>query len=260
MLGTAIGMLAAYAGCNQDRAFTGALIPKDDQPSLKQVNAASLDVEPAFEIVTVGRGVYSSSSAIEQAADLFIALHPTDIRIDYFEAGDKGADVARAQPDELYVAVAVEKPGAVEDFDDAMFLGEFTLKVDQGTATRSLPPSIHVEEDARAMFEGDFELWFLAESSFTADVTIERVRVLGEGGPLSGGCGRDPVWVCDGDVDGDGQVNPVDSGLVQAAFGSQSGPDLCQYDVDCDGQINPADSGIVQSLFGTCNAPRAACP
>ena len=76
----------------------------------------------------------------------------------------------------------------------------------------------------------------------------------------TGGCVRDPEWQCDGDTDGDGQVNPVDSGLVQAAFGSTDETDLCQYDIDCDGQINPIDSGIVQSLFGTCNAPRAACP
>ncbi len=75
-----------------------------------------------------------------------------------------------------------------------------------------------------------------------------------------GCCLRDPRWICDGDVDGDGQVNPVDSGLVQAAFGSVDEGDLCQYDVDCDGQINPVDSGIVQSLFGTCEAPRDACP
>jgi len=61
------------------------------------------------------------------------------------------------------------------------------------------------------------------------------------------------------DVDGDGQVNPVDSGLVQAAFGSAEESDLRQYDVDCDGQINPVDSGIVQSLFGTCEAPRGVC-
>ena len=74
------------------------------------------------------------------------------------------------------------------------------------------------------------------------------------------GCSRSPEWICDGDVDGDGQVNPVDSGLVQAAFGSAEESDLCQYDVDCDGQINPVDSGIVQSLFGTCEAPRVACP
>jgi hypothetical protein len=74
------------------------------------------------------------------------------------------------------------------------------------------------------------------------------------------GCVRAPAWVCDGDVDGDGQVNPVDSGLVQAAFGSSDEQDLCNYDMDCDGQINPVDSGIVQSLFGTCDAPRDVCP
>ncbi len=75
----------------------------------------------------------------------------------------------------------------------------------------------------------------------------------------TGGCVRDPKWLCDGDVDGDGQVNPVDSGLVQAAFGSSDEADLCQFDIDCDGQINPVDSGIVQSLFGTCDAPRDTC-
>lgn len=74
------------------------------------------------------------------------------------------------------------------------------------------------------------------------------------------GCARDPEWLCDGDTDGDGQVNPVDAGLVQAAFGSGNESDLCQYDIDCDGQINPVDSGIVQSLFGTCEAPRKVCP
>jgi hypothetical protein len=78
--------------------------------------------------------------------------------------------------------------------------------------------------------------------------------------PTSGGCVRDPAWVCDGDVDGDGQVNPVDAGLVQAAFGSVDPQDLCNYDTDCDGQINPVDAGIVQALFGTCDPPRSVCP
>ena len=76
-------------------------------------------------------------------------------------------------------------------------------------------------------------------------------------------CRRSPRWVCDGDVDGDGQVNPVDSGIVQAAFcvaGECDGNDLCQYDMDCDGQLNPVDAGIVQSLFGTCERARAVCP
>ena len=71
----------------------------------------------------------------------------------------------------------------------------------------------------------------------------------------SDGCIRDPAWVCDGD----GQMNAVDSGLVQAGFGNFGESDLCQYDADCDGQINAVDSGLVQSLFGTCEAPREVC-
>jgi hypothetical protein len=77
---------------------------------------------------------------------------------------------------------------------------------------------------------------------------------------VGAGCVRNPAWQCDGDVDGDRQVNPVDSGLVQAAFGSSDEQDLCNYDMDCDGQINPVDSGIVQSLFGTCEPVREVCP
>jgi hypothetical protein len=78
-----------------------------------------------------------------------------------------------------------------------------------------------------------------------------------------GGCIRDPEWRCDGDVDGNGAVNPVDSGLVQAAFCSPENctpEELCQYDLDCNGAINPVDAGLVQSLFGTCNEPRSPCP
>jgi len=78
--------------------------------------------------------------------------------------------------------------------------------------------------------------------------------------PTAGNCLRDPEWQCDGDVDGDGQVNPVDSGLIQAAYGSVGGHDLCQYDLDCNGVIDPIDSGIVQALFGTCEEPRDVCP
>jgi hypothetical protein len=78
-----------------------------------------------------------------------------------------------------------------------------------------------------------------------------------------GRCIRNPQWVCDGDVDGNGVVNPVDAGLIQAAFctGEDCSDDvLCQYDLDCNGAINPVDSGIVQLLFGTCDPPRDVCP
>jgi hypothetical protein len=75
-------------------------------------------------------------------------------------------------------------------------------------------------------------------------------------------CVRDPEWVCMGDVDGNGTVNPVDVGLIQAAFCSQGQcPEqaLCQYDIDCNDVINPVDAGIVQSLFGQCAPPNDPC-
>jgi hypothetical protein len=79
----------------------------------------------------------------------------------------------------------------------------------------------------------------------------------------AGTCTRDPQWVCDGDVDGNGAVNPVDVGLVQAAFcsvGECPEQDLCQYDLDCNDTVNPVDVGIVQSRFGMCDPPRDECP
>jgi RHS repeat-associated protein len=82
------------------------------------------------------------------------------------------------------------------------------------------------------------------------------------GGDFAQGCTRDPAWMCDGDVDGNGAVNPVDSGLVQANYcnpGACTDEQLCQYDMDCNGAINPVDTGLVLSLFGTCNAPRPVC-
>jgi hypothetical protein len=81
--------------------------------------------------------------------------------------------------------------------------------------------------------------------------------------PADAPCLREPQWVCDGDVDGNGTVNPVDVGLVQAAscaLGDCCAETLCQYDLDCNGVINPVDVGIVQALFGTCDPPRQPCP
>ena len=65
--------------------------------------------------------------------------------------------------------------------------------------------------------------------------------------------------MCDGDVNGDGAVDPLDAGAILARFGLDScEEDVCQYDVNCDGAINPLDSGYVLARFGTCD-PVAAC-
>lgn len=66
--------------------------------------------------------------------------------------------------------------------------------------------------------------------------------------------------MCDGDVNGDGLVDPLDSGFVLARFGlDSSDPANCAADANCDGIIDPLDSGYVLARFGLCNEP-VLCP
>ncbi len=70
----------------------------------------------------------------------------------------------------------------------------------------------------------------------------------------------DSPALCDGDANGDGLVDPLDSGFILARFGlDASDPVNCQADVNCDGLIDPLDSGYVLARFGVCNEP-VACP
>ncbi|MCH7702689.1 MAG: PKD domain-containing protein, partial [Planctomycetes bacterium] len=70
----------------------------------------------------------------------------------------------------------------------------------------------------------------------------------------------DSPAICDGDANGDGAVDPLDSGAILARFGlDASDPGNCQYDVNCDGAIDPLDSGYVLARFGTCDTV-TECP
>jgi len=61
---------------------------------------------------------------------------------------------------------------------------------------------------------------------------------------------------CDGDVNCDGSVDPLDSGAVLARFGlDPCNEENCRYDVNCDGSIDPLDSGYILARFGVCNEP-----
>lgn len=60
---------------------------------------------------------------------------------------------------------------------------------------------------------------------------------------------------CDGDVNGDGAVDPLDSGFVLARFGCQlpgGGTDCVRADANGDGNVDPLDSGFVLARFGDC--------
>ena len=60
---------------------------------------------------------------------------------------------------------------------------------------------------------------------------------------------------CLGDTHGDGVVDPLDSGYVQARFGCPVGTgnrDRDLADANADGIVDPLDVGYVLSRFGDC--------
>ena len=63
----------------------------------------------------------------------------------------------------------------------------------------------------------------------------------------------DTPALCAGDVNGDGVVNPLDSGAALARLSQpRCGEGFCQYDANCDGFIDPLDIGFISARFGLC--------
>ncbi len=65
-----------------------------------------------------------------------------------------------------------------------------------------------------------------------------------------------PGPTCEGDANGDGTVDPLDSGFVLARLGCDVGggdPDCDAADQNGDGSVDPLDSGFVLARFGTCD-------
>ncbi len=61
---------------------------------------------------------------------------------------------------------------------------------------------------------------------------------------------------CEGDANGDGTVDPLDTGFVLARFGcpvNTGDPDCDTADQNAEGEVNPLDAGFVLSRFGPCD-------
>ncbi len=61
---------------------------------------------------------------------------------------------------------------------------------------------------------------------------------------------------CEGDANGDGTVDPLDSGFVLARFGcpvDTGDPNCDAADQNGDGSVDPLDSGFVLARFGPCD-------
>ena len=90
----------------------------------------------------------------------------------------------------------------------------------------------------------------IAAQEFGALAIIEN----GEYPKLTIETGEAPVD-CEGDANGDGTVDPLDSGYVLARFGCSVGEgdeDCDAADQNGDGEVDPLDSGFVLARFGPC--------
>ena len=68
--------------------------------------------------------------------------------------------------------------------------------------------------------------------------------------PAASQCGA-----CDGDVNGDWTVDPLDSGFILARLGCDVGagdPNCDTSDLNGDGLVDPLDVGFVLARFGEC--------
>ena len=64
------------------------------------------------------------------------------------------------------------------------------------------------------------------------------------------------IEACEGDANGDGVVDPLDSGYVLARFGCEVGIGEADCDIadqNGDGEVDPLDSGFVLARFGKCS-------
>ena len=83
-----------------------------------------------------------------------------------------------------------------------------------------------------------------------ADLAIDMCLLCRAGAPCN------TPALCDGDVNGDGVLDPLDTGYILARLGADlCAAGNCQADVNCDGLIDPLDLGYVLARFGVCNPP-----
>jgi len=93
----------------------------------------------------------------------------------------------------------------------------------------------------------DFEITL--EPAASTSLTV--LHTYGQATPF----GEPPVEPCDGDVNGDNVVDPLDSGYALARFGCPVGtgdPDCDAADANLDGVVDPLDTGYILSRFGEC--------
>ena len=117
---------------------------------------------------------------------------------------------------------------------------------------------ITFEGGARApqVFTADFTQYVYCDPTccdFPPCSNFLKPGVVAEGNPFI--VNLIPGPPCDGDANGDGVVDPLDSGFVLARFGCEvdaGDPDCDTADQNGDGAVDPLDVGYIAARFGTC--------
>lgn len=88
--------------------------------------------------------------------------------------------------------------------------------------------------------------WMLIEGSDSTDLAITSWAYEDTGGSID--AGQTVADTCDGDLNGDDQVNSADLGLLTAAWGDCT----CTADLTGDGTVDAADLGLLVAAWGGC--------
>jgi hypothetical protein len=175
--------------------------------------------------------------AISHGPDSALAIRYSDV-----ESGWPGEGNIEANP--LFVD-RIGDDGLLGTGDENLRLtvsnAEYSPAIDAGNTLLLLPDVADLDEDFdfAEPTPKDLDRWF---------------RVMNAAGVPETGIGDPPVDMgayevrCDGDLDGDNDVDQSDLGIMLAGFGCEWPP--CSADLDGDGDADQGDLGIVLSHFG----------
>lgn len=152
-------------------------------------------------------------------------------------------------------------------------VGNVITKTDLGELGGSYSAAHGINENGQIVGTSDGKA-FLWNSGVMSDLNamipansewrLHRAMAINESGQIVGtgwhqglprGFLLTPTTTCEGDANGDGMVDPLDSGYIMARFGCpvNSGDADCDAaDVNADGLVDPLDAGFVLARFGTC--------
>ncbi|MCH8993031.1 MAG: hypothetical protein IIA44_14930, partial [Acidobacteria bacterium] len=172
------------------------------------------------------------------------------------------------------IAFCVDDVVCTEEDDDELSQDSVDAITDRGfdfVATRDGVNDDHIYFGAPLVMDGDFaaDHMYRCPNGVDTDTELDWLTSFGnelgdpddvatpgsENCPGGGGICDTPA-MCDGDVNGDELVDPLDTGAILARFGlDPCNEETCQYDVNCDGVIDPLDTGYVLARFGLCDEP-----